>query len=77
MLLEEVANFVLVLVVTVGVAGVISSLYAVGLRLWARGTVDVEGGSHFITRLFSAVCFAACIVIVLFALWLMIPIFHQ
>lgn len=76
MLVEEITSFVLVLVVTVGVAGVISSLYAVGLRLWAQGAVDAEGGSGLITRLFSAVCFAACIVIVLFALWLMIPIFH-
>ena len=27
-------------------------------------------------RLASAVCFAACVAIVLFALWLMIPMFH-
>lgn len=77
MLEEEVMNFVAVLVVAVGIASVISSLYALGLRLWARGEVETEGGAHMIPRLFSCVCFAACICIVLFALWLMVPLFHQ
>lgn len=31
---------------------------------------------HIFTRLAAAMCFAACIVIVLFSLWLMIPLFH-
>lgn len=74
---EEIMSFILVLVVAVGVASVISTLYALGLRLWARGAVEAESGSHMIPRLFSCLCFAACVVIVLFALWLMIPLFHQ
>lgn len=74
---EEIMSFVAVLVVAVGVASVISCLYALGLRLWERGAVEADGGAHMIPRLFSCVCFAGCIAIVLFALWLMIPLFHQ
>ena len=53
-----------------------STLYATGLRLWAGSGVDGEGNAHLMARLGSVVCFAACIAIVLFALWLMIPMFH-
>ena len=74
---QEIMSFVTVLVVAVGVASVISMLYALGIRLWARGAVEEVGGAHMLPRLFSCVCFAACISIVLFALWLMIPLFHQ
>lgn len=76
MIEQEIISFVTVLVVAVVVASAISSLYALGLRLWARGAVEAEGGAHMLPRLFSCVCFAACIAIVLFALWLMIPLFH-
>lgn len=75
-MLEEVSSFFAVLVVAVGVAGVIGSLYATGLRLWAQGEVDTSGNAHLMTRLGSVVCFVACVAIVLFALWLMIPLFH-
>ncbi len=78
MVLEEIANFFLVLVVAVCVAGVISALYATGLLLWARGAaVDNKGGAHITVRLGAVVCFVACVAIVLFALWLMIPLFHR
>lgn len=74
---QELESFFAVIVVTVVVAGAISSLYATGLLLWARGTVvDNKGGAHITTRLGAVVCFAACVIIVLFALWLMIPLFH-
>lgn len=76
---SEVMNFVIVLVVAIGVAAVISSLYATGLRLWARGVTpegEVENGSHLGARIGSCICFALCVFIVLFALWLMIPLFH-
>ncbi|MEE0845531.1 MAG: hypothetical protein U0L71_04980 [Eggerthellaceae bacterium] len=77
MIEQEIISFVTVLIVAVGVACAISLLYALGLRLWARGAVEAEGGAHMLPRLFSCVCFVACIAIVLFALWLMIPLFHQ
>lgn len=77
MIEQEIMSFATVLVVAIGVACVISTLYALGLRLWARGAVEAEGGAHMLPRLCSCVCFAACIAIVLFALWLMIPLFHQ
>lgn len=81
---EEVLNFVAVLVTAVCIAGIISSLYAMGLRLWAGSSVDVEGegevsgsgGPNMLMRTGAAICFAACVAIVLFALWLMIPMFH-
>lgn len=74
--MQEATSFVTVLVVAICVACVISILYATGLRLWAGSGVDGEGNAHLMARLGSVVCFAACIAIVLFALWLMIPMFH-
>lgn len=74
--MQEITSFVTVLVVAICVACVISTLYATGLRLWAGSGVDGEGNAHLMARLGSVVCFAACIAIVLLALWLMIPMFH-
>lgn len=92
MLLQEVTSFVAVLLTAVCIASAVSFLYAFGLRLWARADSGANAGaavpgrvaavgsahapSHIMTRLASAVCFAACVAIVLFALWLMIPLFH-
>lgn len=75
--MAEVFSFLTVLVVTVVVACSISILYATGLRLWAKSSgVDTSGQAPIMTRLFSVICFALCVIIVLFALWLMIPQFH-
>ncbi len=74
--MQEFINFATVLVVAVCVAGMISTLYASGLRLWAAGGLDREGYARIMPRVGSVVCFAGCVFIVLFALWLMIPIFH-
>lgn len=76
MVLQEVFNFFIVLACAVGIACVIGTLYAFGLRLWARGSAETEGGAHVVFRIGSALCFALCVAIVLFALWLMIPAFH-
>ena len=76
MIEQEILSFATVLVVAVVIACAVSTLYAFGIRLWARGTAESEGGTHLTLRLASCVCFAACIAIVLFALWLMIPVFH-
>ena len=75
MIIKEVASFVAVLVVAVGIASAIGTLYASGLRLWASGETDTQS-EHPSRRVMSAVCFAACVAIMLFALWLMIPVFH-
>ena len=75
MIASELINFETVLAVAVGVACAISVLYASGLRLWAAGDVDAQG-AHLLHRVVSVVCFTACVAIVLFALWLMIPMFH-
>lgn len=72
----EFMNFILVLVTAVTVAGTISSLYAMGLRLWGAGALDSRGDAHLTARVGSVLCFSACVSIVLFALWLMIPLFH-
>ena len=69
-------NFILVLAVAVGVAGTIGTLYATGLRLWSLGAVDAQGNANLTARIGSVLCFCTCITIVLFALWLMIPLFH-
>lgn len=74
--MEQALNFLLVLVVAVGIAGGIGTLYASGLRLWAAGIVDDKGNAHLMPRIGSVICFGACVVIVLFALYLIIPIFH-
>lgn len=74
--MAEVMSFIIVLGVAMLVAGTISALYASGLRLWYRGVVDSNGNALLMPRLLSVVCFAACVLIVLFALWLMIPLFH-
>ena len=76
MIEQEIVSFLTVVFVSVSVACAVSTLYALGLRLWMRGEVEVEGGAHLITRLASCICFLACVAIVLFALWLMIPLFH-
>ncbi|HIY84305.1 hypothetical protein [Rubneribacter sp.] len=78
MILEEMMSFATVLVVAVGVACAISALYASGIRLWAKGveTGEADNDTNLIPRLLGGVCFAACVAIVLFALWLMIPLFH-
>lgn len=76
MLTQENVSFITVLVVAVCVACSISVLYASGLRLWARADGDVGRELRLMTRLASAACFAACVAIVLFALWLMIPMLH-
>lgn len=77
--MQEVINFATVLAVAVGVASCIGVMYASGLRLWAKGVASESEGraSHITSRVASVVCFAACVVVVLFALWLMIPYFHQ
>ncbi len=74
--MQEIINFLTVLVVAVGIAGGLGALYASGLRLWAQGGLDSKGNAHIINRLCSVICFTACVVIILFALWLMIPMFH-
>lgn len=74
--MQELMNFATVLAVAVSVAGMISILYASGLRLWAAGGLDKDGFARIMPRVGSVVCFTGCVFIVLFALWLMIPVFH-
>ena len=76
MIAHEIANFITVLATAVIIASTIGGLYASGLRLWVAGEVDAEGNARLLHRIGSVVCFAGCVFIVLFALWLMIPIFH-
>lgn len=76
MISSEITSFATVLLVAVCVASAVSVLYASGLRLWAAGTLDAQGNAHLGHRVCSVVCFIACVAIVLFALWLMIPLFH-
>ena len=47
-------------------------------RLWAKSGVPEggDGSPNYLFRFASVACFAACVVVVLFALWLMIPMFH-
>lgn len=74
---SEVLNFIAVLACAVCIAGGIGALYSAGLRLWAAGApLDNSGNAHILTRVCSVVCFTACVCIVLFALWLMVPVFH-
>lgn len=75
--MEEVISFLTVLIVAVVIAGGIGTMYATGLRLWARSTAAEQEGHGFMgARITSVACFVACVVVVLFALWLMIPLFH-
>lgn len=74
--MNVILSFMLVLGVAVGIAGAIGTLYATGLRLWSLGTVDSKGDANLTARIGSVLCFCTCVTIVLFALWLMIPLFH-
>ena len=75
--MEEVISFLTVLIVAVVIAGGIGTMYATGLRLWARSTAAEQEGHGFMgARIASVACFVACVVVVLFALWLMIPLCH-
>lgn len=76
MIAQEIVNFITVLVAAVLISSTIGALYASGLRLWIAGKADPEGNVHVLHRIGSVVCFAGCVFIVLFALWLMIPFFH-
>ena len=77
MIAEEIGSFFAVLVVAVCAAGGIGALYALGLRFWLGETQSDGDASGAPARRAGAIaCFAACICIVLFALWLMIPAFH-
>lgn len=74
--MQEVLSFLTVLVTDICVAGAICVLYSCGIRMWARGAVDSAGNAHLGARIVSVCCFSACVAIVLFALYLIIPIFH-
>ncbi len=74
--MEQAMNFLLVLGVAVAIAGSVGSLYASGLRLWAKGVLDKQGNAELLPRIGSVICFGGCVVIVLFALYLIIPAFH-
>lgn len=72
--MQEVTGFVAVLVTTVAVAALIAVLYSFGLRLWEKGIQGQRGATA--AKTVSVACFAACIAIVLLALWLIVPVFH-
>ena len=76
--MQELINFATVLIVAVGIAGGIGVMYASGLRLWSKSgaSQSADGSPNYLVRFASVACFAACVVVVLFALWLMIPMFH-
>lgn len=76
MIVHEIANFITVLATATGISALIGFLYASGLRLWSEGGLDADGNAHLMHRVGSVVCFSACVFVVLFALWLMIPAFH-
>lgn len=72
LIMQEVTGFITVFVTAIVIAGIIALLYSLALRLWEKAA---EGG-HMASRAVSLVCFAACALIVLYALWLIIPAFH-
>ncbi len=71
--MSEVINFFVVLACAVGIASGMSILYATGVRLW----INSENGEAAAKRVGAFVCFGACIVLIIFALYLIIPVFHQ
>lgn len=68
-------NFLLVLVVAVAIASCVGALYASGLRLLV-GDAGNEGHTPGGRKALAYLCFAACIAIILYALYLIIPVFH-
>ncbi len=72
----EFLNLLLVLGVDILVAGAVSCLYATGLRFFIGTGVGEDGQKTGVNRPVAYICFAACICIVVFALWLIIPAFH-
>ena len=72
LIMQEVTGFITVFVTAIVIAGIIALLYSSALRLWEKAAE----GDHMASRVVSLVCFAACAVIVLYALWLIIPAFH-
>lgn len=49
--MEEVISFLTVLIVAVVIAGGIGTMYATGLRLWARSTAAEQEGHGFMGAL--------------------------
>ena len=83
MVMQEIGSFLTVLVVAVCAAGAVAALYATALRLWALGSAEAskaagtgEGAERPHAKAGAIACYVACVAIVLFALWLMIPVFH-
>lgn len=59
--MEEVMNFVTVLVVAVVIAGGIGTMYATGLRLWARSAAAEQEGSGFMGLSHCFRCLFCCL----------------
>lgn len=69
-------SFLIVLLVATAITTTVTSLYALGLRLWASSVVTARGEANLLARTASVLCFTVCVAIVLFALWLIVPQFH-
>jgi hypothetical protein len=71
----QVANFFLVLAVATGIACGVGFLFASGLRLLVgdEGRQNQVGSAR---KALAYLCFAGCVAVVVYALYLIIPVFH-
>lgn len=75
-MLQELLNLLVVLLITAGITCSIAVLYSLCLRLLPSCRFSKALFVQAASRIGFFACGAACIAIIVFALWMMIPVFH-
>lgn len=67
-----------VAVVSVGIAVGIVAIFALGVRALSQREIDIErGGSGTLSLAGALLCFAACAVVLLYSIYLIVPQLHH
>lgn len=75
-MLQELLNLLVVLLVTAGITCSIAVLYSLCLRLLPSCRFSKALIVQTASRIGFVLCGGACIAIIAFALWMMVPVFH-
>jgi hypothetical protein len=67
-----------VAVVSIGIAVGVVAIFALGVRAMSQREIDIErGGSGTLPLTGALLCFAACAVVVLYSIYLIVPQLHH